>query len=237
MPRRSQTADPADLQKSLVDLLEQLPQRLRDGSVGEQVGELVRAHHLLRDLGASIGASLAPDESDSGQARMVAYLRAQVGRIVHTDELMIVAGIADYARRIREIRTDLGWPLISGMAVRDMRADAFSVSGQAGSLPSAMAADEYLLIEDRQDKDAPRRWALAGELQKTQANAIDKIGIFLTRSVGHRVTAEELRYVAGNSAEWTASVRELHQRGWRISARMLGAGEIPIGICVLTSRP
>src|SRR4051812_36647451 len=119
MARRSQTSDAEDLRKRLSDLFGELPDRLKTGTVVEQVGELVRAHHLLRDLGSSIGAALAPDDSNSGRARVLSYLLLQVGRVVHTDELMIVAGIGDYPRRIRELRTDHGWPIISGLSVMD----------------------------------------------------------------------------------------------------------------------
>lgn len=78
MARRSQTDDPEALRQKLMALLADLPQRLETGTVGEQVCELVNVHHHLRDLGSSIGASLAPQDSDSGRARLIAYLRAQV---------------------------------------------------------------------------------------------------------------------------------------------------------------
>jgi hypothetical protein len=233
MPRRSQTADPAQLQQSLLELLQVMPQRLRDGSVGEQVCELVRVHHLLRDLGATIGATLSPDDSDSGRGRLIAYLRSQVGRIVHTDELMIVAGIGDYPRRIRELRALHGWPIMSGLAVRDIRSDALARSNALDAVPSVMAREEYLLVEDRQDGDAPRRWELAGQLRDEAGDIADKIARYLKRSLGQRVTAEELRYVAGNSAKWTAAVRDLHSRGHPISARPFGDADMPVGIYIL----
>lgn len=233
MPRRSQTADPDLLQQSLMELLQEMPQRLRDGSVGEQVCELVRVHHLLRDLGASIGAALSPDDSDSGRGRLIAYLRSQAGRIVHTDELMIVGGIGDYPRRVRELRTLHGWPIISGMAVRDIRADALAHSPNADATPSVMAPEEYLLIEDRQDRDSPRRWELAGQVREEAGTIPEKVARYLKRSVAQRVTAEELRYVAGNSGKWTSAVRALHAAGQPISARAFGEADLPVGIYVL----
>jgi hypothetical protein len=65
--------------------------------------------------------------------------------------LECVAGIGDYPRRIRELRTDHGWPTISGFSVMDLRADELNAGIAAALLPTPMVPEEYLLIEDRQD--------------------------------------------------------------------------------------
>jgi len=217
----------------LVELLEHLPERLRCGTVGEQVGGLVEAHHHLRDLGASIGAALAPHDSQSGRARLIAYLRHQVGRIVHTDELMIVAGINDYPRRIRELRAQEGWPILSGFAARDLRADA-AAHGDDRSAPSAMAVDEYLLIEDARDSDAPRRWQLAGDLRRRAASPREAVESLLRAAPERRVSADELRYAAKEQADWVAAVRALRAENWPIFAGVFG-DDLPIGL--FTYRP
>jgi hypothetical protein len=234
--RRSQTGNPEELRLSLIGLLGDLPERLRTGSIGEQVCSLVEVNLQLRALGASIGASLAPEDAGSGRARLLAYLRNQVGRIVHTDELMIVAGIGDYPRRIRELRGDHGWPIISGLAVRDMRADAASNKKKGpGEQLGKMAAEEYLLIEDACDPDAVGRWASALDIREKSADTKTAVLTYLRRAVGKRVTAEELRYVSGNSSGWPAAVRTLRGEGWQISAKADGADKLPWGIYVLES--
>lgn len=232
MARRSQTSDPEILRTRLLELLNDLPERLAHGTVGEQVGELVQVHHHLRDLGASIGAALAPEDSDSGRARLIAYLRAQTGRIVHTDELMIVAGIGDYPRRVRELRAQHGWPIISGLAVRDLRSlDASRDALKA--VPSGMAPDEYLLLENRQDREAPDRWTATGTLRGSGAPARTLVRDYLERFRGQRVTAEELRYLVGNKPDWTAGVSELVASGRQIDGADLAGAETPAGIFIL----
>lgn len=231
MARRSQTADPETLRTRLLELLQDLPERLRHGTVGEQVGELVQIHHHLRDLGASIGATLAPGDAGSGRARLIAYLRAQVGRIVHTDELMIVAGIGDYPRRIRELRAQHGWPIISGLAVRDMR--SLDATPQAlKRAPSNMAPEEYLLLEDRQDGGAATRWTAAGQMQSATDSPVDLIGRYFERFAGARITAEELRYLVGNRSVWTGALAKLTASGRRIIGAGLDATEAPAGIFI-----
>jgi len=234
--RRSQTGNPEELRLNLIGLLGDLPERLRTGSIGEQVCSLVEVNLQLRALGASIGASLALEDSGSGRARLLAYLRNQVGRIVHTDELMIVAGIGDYPRRIRELRGDYGWPIISGLAVRDMRADTITNRKKdTGEQIGKMAAEEYLLIEDACDPDAVRRWASALDIRDRSADIKAAVLTYLRHAVGKRVTAEELRYVSGNRGGWPAAVGALRGEGWQISAKAFGADELPWGIYVLKS--
>lgn len=234
MARRIQTiADQDVLRLRLIELLSDLPERLAHGDVGEQVCELVQIHHHLRDLGASIGGALAPDDAGSGRARIIAYLRAQVGRIVHTDELMIVAAIGDYPRRIRELRAEHGWPIISGMAVRDLRQlDPRGAGSRAA--PGSMAPDEYLLLEDRRDEGAPKRWETAGDLRASGTAATPLVRTYFEMFRGARITGEELRYLVGNKSVWTASTSELVAQGFHVSGADLKGPGLPAGIFVFS---
>ena len=234
MARRSQTSDTEDLRQRLSKLFADLPERLRTGTVVEQVGELVRAHHLLRDLGSSIGAALAPDDAGSGRARVLSYLQLQVGRVVHTDELMIVAGIGDYPRRVRELRTDHGWPILSGFSVMDFRANSLSAGIAVAQLPTPMVPEEYLLIEKRQDAQAVQRWQLASEIRTSDLTVKQKIEKYFRSNVGQRITIEELRYVSNNKTEWASQVRELAQN-YKIKSKFQGDPSMPAGIFVLMS--
>jgi hypothetical protein len=232
MARRSRVGDPEAARRKLVELLEQLPERLKAGTVGEQVCSLVEVNLQLRELGASIGASLAPRDADSGRARLLAYLRHQVGRIVHTEELMIVAGIGDYPRRVRELRADHGWPIISGMAVRDMRAEDQSQPFPAGLELSNMAPEEYLLIEDKIDPGAIRRWNIARAIRERSDDPQSALLAYFQDSPGQRITAEELRFVSGNENGWPAIVRDLALQGHDIRSRPFGALDLPPGIYI-----
>ncbi len=48
----------------------------------------------------------------SGKKRLLAYMRFKSGQVVTMQELQIVAGISQYARRIRELRAE-GWDIAS----------------------------------------------------------------------------------------------------------------------------
>lgn len=232
MARRSRIGDPETARRRLGELINELPERLRSGTVSEQVCSLVEVHLQLRAIGAYIGASLASSRADSGRARLLAYLRHQVGRIVHTEELMIVGGIGDYPRRVRELRAKHGWPIISGMAVRDMHEDDRSQPIPAGLELSNMMPEEYLLIEDRQDPDAVRRWKSAARVSKESSSRKEALHTYFRQSPGQRITAEELRFVSGNDSSWPSLVRLLKIEGERVSSCAFGNSDLPPGIYI-----
>lgn len=235
MAKNYRPADSEAALSELMTLLSEFPESLRKGTVGEQVCRLVEIHHRLRDLGVSVVAPLLEDDADSGRARLLAYLLSQVGRIVHTDELMIVAAITDYQRRIRELRAS-GWPIISGMAVSDMRADARAMATIGQRVPGDMAPEEYVLLETQIDLDAVRRWKFAGVIRSKKAPLKERVLEYLLAAIGKRVTAEELRHAGGDDPGWPAAVRELQSDGWNIQRDPGKSVGLPGGIFIMTSQ-
>lgn len=49
-----------------------------------------------------------------GKTAILEYLKLFVGQPVHTRELDLVAGIAEYARRIRELDVEDGYEIVTG---------------------------------------------------------------------------------------------------------------------------
>ena len=70
------------------------------------------------------------------------YLKKHVGQVLDGRELMVVSGISEYARRIRELRVQFGWQIISGMTLRDMQADEGALCAVAAMelSPTALAS-------------------------------------------------------------------------------------------------
>ena len=232
MARRSAAKDPESTRVKLIELLEEAPNHLASDDIGEQVNCLVEISSHMRELGASIGTLLAGPEGSSGRARILGYLRHQVGRIVHTDELMIVAGIGDYPRRIRELRADFGWPILSGLAVRDMLLESNCKTSIDAPQFSLMAPEEYILVEDSRDQDAVRRWTLAPSIKASNSDPKARLKNFIMQSLGQRVTAEELRSVSGNDSAWPSLLRSLQQDGVTTRSSIFGNRELPPGIFV-----
>ncbi len=229
MARRSQRESPGELRHKLIELLEDFETRLQAGNLRSQVQALVPANHTLRDLGSSL---IIDDEANSARDRILAYLRAYPQVLLHGDELMVVAGISEYGRRIRELRKEHGWPVLSGQALKDMADDdvTFSLPDNAGSI----GTDSYFLLEDLQDREAAFRWNIANEIRKSEHSVKAKLLSYFRKNVGKRVTGEELKYLAKDRSEWPRRVRELRtEEGWPIVTSNSGMPELAVGVYVL----
>ena len=126
--------------------------------------------------------------------------------IINEKELAVVAGISEWARRVRELRVEFGWKIITGMTVSQMvRVDEMN-SNEIDL--SQLAANDYVLIDTIQDRDAAHRWNVANEIRKGPGGSKQKILAYMRANVGKQVTGEELSYVA-QSSEWARRTREL----------------------------
>lgn len=192
-----------------------------------QVRKLVSAHRALRRE----GARLLPERG--GRARILHYFRDHVGQVLDGEEIMVIGGISEYARRIRELRVEDGWPILSGKSVREMAADAGDQLDLFGSF-ARMKPSQYLLREDVRDADAASRWRIANSIRRSKDGVQVKLLRFFQANVGRQVTSEELRYVAGNRSEWARRTRELRtEEGWPVMTRFTGDPDLPMGAYVL----
>ena len=112
---------PEALRQSLVELLTNFAEELRKSDLRAKVIALVPAFHKLRDLGSSL---IPREEASSARERITAYFRRYPRTIINGDELMVVSGIAEWARRVRELRVQFGWSIYSGVTFKDMAEEA-----------------------------------------------------------------------------------------------------------------
>ncbi|WP_370085336.1 HNH endonuclease [Streptacidiphilus sp. MAP12-16] len=143
----------------------------------------------------------------SARVAILLYLRQHVGESVPGDAIAGVAGISDWARRVRELRVEFGWPIESGVNT------------------DGMSIDHYRLTADEPDPDLAERWQVAKgarNLKKTggkMASAKDRL-IHYLQAVSPRVAdKEQLSHVA-NINEWPRRLRELEEEGWRIDSNI-----------------
>lgn len=231
-PRRSRTDDVETLRGQLIDLLNSLPVTLQTGTLREKAQALAPAFHTVRDMGSSL---MPMPGRQSGKKRVLEYLRRHVGEPVHTDELMVVAGIGDYARRIRELRVEAGWPIVSGLTISELRADLIEEGVSEEELPSSLGANVYMLTADEPNPETAQRWKVANGIRKGKGGVQSKLLQYFRANVGQRVTSEELRYVAGEAIEWARRTRELRtQEGWPVTTRFSGDPTLPVGVYVLS---
>lgn len=214
--------------REVARLIANFEEELKSGELRPKVLALIPIFHGLRD----IGKALIPAEyASAARDRILYYFRQYPGTIIGSDELLVVSGIQEYARRLRELRVQFGWSIVSGVTIKEMReAEDIEVPPEL----KTMRPNEYVLLSAVEDRDAAHRWHVANKIRKERGSVRDKIVKFLRANVGRGVTSEELRYVAGDKTEWARRVRELRtEQGWPIATKTTGRPDLAVGVYVL----
>jgi hypothetical protein len=232
--------EPEAIRKSLVDLLTNFAAELKKSDLRAKVIALVPAFHKLRDLGSSL---IPRNEASSARERIIAYFKRYPRLAIDGDELMVVSGIGEWARRVRELRVQFGWAIYSGVTFRDMAEDATAahntleaaaLEAALGVHPSKIKNDQYVLMREEQDRHAAYRWNVLNEVRRKKVSVTDKIIEYFRKNVGEEITGEELKYLAKDKKEWARRVRELRtEQGWPIVTKNSGRQELAIGVYVL----
>jgi len=231
MARRSKPANPETLRKELLELITNFEEKLLENDLRSKVIALVPAYRVLRDLGSSL---IPVEEAKSARDRILAYFRHYPGAVISGEELSVVAGINDWPRRVRELRVEYGWPIATGVTINEILKEA-NEAGQTEEIKALeqMSPDDYILLEDKQDRDAAYRWKLANDIRKQKISARDKILLFLRENVGVSVSGEEISYVA-TITDWPRRVRELRtEYGWPVVTKQTGRPDLPVGVYLL----
>jgi hypothetical protein len=216
-------------------LLDDFTTMLEAGDLRDQVRSLIPAFHALRDLGSGLIPGI---DSSAARDRIIEYLRKYPLVLIDGDELLVVSGIGEWARRVRELRVQFGWSVCTGNTLRDLFADVpETVDEYSAALkvdPRSIRPDQYILMSDVQDREAALRWNQINAIRKAPGGVKTKILRLMRENVGRPITIEELRYVAKERNEWPRRIRELRtEDGWPIFTRMQGRTELPMGTYIL----
>lgn len=183
----------------------------------------------------TLGPSLFPAElRANARQRLLYYFRQYPLTVLAREELAIVGGIGEWARRVRELRVEFGWAIVSGNTAKEMIAEG---EWQSTEIDVAeMHPDDYILVSLEQDKEAAYRWHTAKEIRASKLSEREKALAYLRKNIGVPVSGEELRYVSGDISEWARRVRELRtEYGWPVVTKHSGRPELPVGTYLLES--
>ncbi|MFJ9434704.1 HNH endonuclease [Streptomyces sp. NPDC101490] len=209
--------------------LQELAARIRTDRLARQQGGTSVATWLetaaaIGNEMANIRAAVVIANSDhglkSGKAAILAYLRLHVGKPVHAHRLEGVSGIGEWARRVRELRVEEGWPIDS--TVSDPR------------LPD----DHYRLNSDEPDSKLAEAWKLAKEVRGTDGSGKSRLLQYLKAVSPAVVDKERLAYVS-KIQEWPRRMRELEEEGWKVVSNIDDSSLAPGSYYLedLTQRP
>ena len=236
MAKRSpQSEDPALLLKKFHKLLQNFDQFLNEeDDVRKRVQKFVPLSSHLRH----VGLSLLPYNGRAARDRILRYLQLYPKQVVEGDELAVVGGISEWARRLRELRVQFGWEIASGVTIRQMaESEPEALPDLIDMLhqdPLKLKPTQYILLSATEDRDAAHRWNVLNSIRKEKLSVKDKLLKFFLSNIGHQVTGEELRYLAKDASEWARRTRELRtEDGWAVVTRNTGRPELNVGVYML----
>ena len=218
-----------EIRIQLQKLLINFDQELKSDSLRNKVLSLVPCYLHLRNLGKSL---IPTASARSARDRILHYLKKYPAVIINGDELLVVSGIQEYARRVRELKVEFGWLIVSGLTAKQMAKEKEFPFPNVDV--TSMGSYDYILLSVEQDRDAAHRWHLANEIRRENIAVRDKILKYFRKNVGQKVTGEELKYLAKDRSEWARRVRELRtEYGWPVATKNTGRPDLDIGIYVL----
>lgn len=155
------------------------------------------------------------------KAKILRYLQLRFGEVVSKDELSAVAGIHEWARRVRELREDEGWVIHSSTTRHGLR------------------VGEYLLAERLPDPELAERWTLARQMRDLRdagGRAPREVRLleFLKAISPRPADADQLLYLVGNGSAVEHALTSLSRHGWAVS-RLPFDHEVAPGGVALTS--
>ena len=154
-------------------------------------------NEAVSDVDESLGTTGA-------RSRILRYMQLRLGKTVSKEELSGVAGIHEWARRIRELRQDFGW-------------DIHSANTQEG-----LGTGEYILMQEHPDPGLARAWTAARKarnLRTAGGTPPPRIRIieFLKMVYPRCADKEQLAHVAGSFEIAEKAIGELNREGWKIT--------------------
>lgn len=186
----------------------------------EKVLLLAEISTSVKKLGTLTNPTAAKVRS---RERIRLYLVEHVEIVIGAIELEVVSGISEYGRRVRELRVQDGYKVLTG----------HSNDPESGI---TLKPSEYLLLDSEPDVSAARRWHLANRIRReAKGGSSGRLLRYLQANVGQVVTNEELAYVA-RAKEFGRRVRELRtEQGFAIATRFTGRPDLRMGEYVLES--
>jgi hypothetical protein len=118
----------------IIELLQRYQEHCNAMTLRERTTVVAQIQEAVRQLGISIGvrAGFSPT---SGKERVRSYLLAAPNEVIDGKELAVISGVADYGRRVREIR-GAGFTIRTGLNANDP------------STGAPLQPDQYLLVPE-----------------------------------------------------------------------------------------
>lgn len=125
-----------------------------------------------------------------GGPSILRHLQNHVGQWLDGEELAVVSGIGEWARRVRELRVEQGYDILQHEG-------------------------NYLLKDAEANAELAVRWQTMNRIRNSGGSGKDRIKAFLRAYVGEVVSRDDIDYIASPVKEGSRRARELRDElGW-----------------------
>ena len=142
-------------------LIANFEKELKKNDLREKVLSLVPIFKELRKIGSNL---IPKKDASSALDRILFYMKKYPLTVISTDEILVVSGIQEYARRIRELRVQFGWKIISGITIKNMKEEGDIILPKEDL--DQMGPDDYMLTSTVRDRESADRWNQANTIRK-----------------------------------------------------------------------
>lgn len=131
-----------------------------------------------------------------GKQKILDYLLERVGEVIHGEELAAVSGISEWARRVRELRVQDGYPIVE------------------------LGRSMYRLEAEEPDLARASSWALVNTIRRRSGSGKSRIEALFEARVGEVVDRQQIDYVSkiGSAARRVRELRD--EKGWPIASHI-----------------
>jgi hypothetical protein len=156
-------------------------------------------NHLIADLRILVirqfGRKPRAARGQGAGPAILAHLQSNIGQWLDGEELAVVSGIGEWARRVRELRVERGYDIVEHQ-------------------------ERYLLKDPLPHAAIAARWQQMNAIRNMNGSGKDRIMAFLRANVGEVVTRADIDYVA-KIKEGVRRARELRdEMGWPLESHI-----------------
>lgn len=180
--------DPAGRLRELARRLEAIADGLSEQTTRADLDSVIADSRIfaVRQFGRKPRA--APGQG--GGPLILRHLQNHVGEWLDGEELAVVSGIGEWARRVRELRVQQGYDIIQDEG-------------------------KYLLKDAEPNAELAARWQTMNGIRRSGGSGVSRIKAMLQAYVGEVVTRDDIDYVAFPQKEGTRRARQLRDElGW-----------------------
>jgi hypothetical protein len=149
--------------------------------------------------------------ANGARAKLHAHFLANLGRVIEAEELRLVAGnISEWARRIRELRTDDGYLILTNNDRADLKPGQYllETAKPQPAFPRGISKETRAFVLDRNGFTCQMCGAVAGEVHPYDSTRKTRlhIGHVLDKSLGGSDDANNLKSICSICNEGAANI-------------------------------